>query len=61
MLSFIFNLFFIFYIAACSRSSSSLLFYGKVVLSPFHSIALVHSKYTGDGEIVVISVKFVDE
>ena len=51
------DLFFIFYIVATSRSSSSLVFCGKVVLR----LALVHSKYTGNGEIVVVRVEFADE
>ena len=44
---------FIFYIAATSWGSCSLVFCSKVVLR----LALVHSKYTGNREITVISIR----
>ena len=47
------NLLFIFYIAAISRSSSSLVFCSKAVLR----LALVYSKCTGNREIVAIRIR----
>ena len=53
MLNFTLATAFIFYIAATSWSSCSLVFCSKVVLR----LALVHSKYTGNREITVISIR----